>query len=171
MLRRLPPCLLEQGENLSLSASVGLLVQCSVAGARKVYPRLEKSAIFGLCGPIHRIPPIWTRRNRVPGRGKPTHGWGKHSVRLYAGRIRRGRAPAPPAPKGERSEGRCGYAEEENSHRHSPDDAGGQTAAPGACAGCWHDSHAVPDYLRSGSGDRSSGGPRRSSLGAESPRP
>ena len=32
----------------------------------------------------------------------PTLGWGKHSVRLYAGRIRRGKAPAPPAPEGEK---------------------------------------------------------------------
>lgn len=30
----------------------------------------------------------------------PTLGWGKHSVRLYAGRTRRGRAPAPLPPKG-----------------------------------------------------------------------
>ena len=30
-------------------------------------------------------------------------GWGKHRVRLYAARTRRGAAPAPPAPKGEKS--------------------------------------------------------------------
>ena len=29
-------------------------------------------------------------------------GWGKHRVRLYAVRTRRGAAPAPPAPKGEK---------------------------------------------------------------------
>ena len=29
-------------------------------------------------------------------------GWGKHRVRLYAARTRRGYAPAPPAPKGEK---------------------------------------------------------------------
>ncbi len=33
---------------------------------------------------------------------KPTFGWGKHRVRLYAVRTRRGTAPAPPAPKGEK---------------------------------------------------------------------
>ena len=42
------------------------------------------------------------KRTGPPEDGKPTLGWGKHSVRLYAGRIRRGKAPAPPAPKGEK---------------------------------------------------------------------
>ena len=42
---------------------------------------------------------------RIPQRrpvGADAHplGWGKHSVRLYAVRTRRGPAPAPPAPKG-----------------------------------------------------------------------
>lgn len=41
------------------------------------------------------------RADRPREGGKPTFGWGKHSVRLYAGRIRRGRAPTPPAPEGE----------------------------------------------------------------------
>ena len=42
-------------------------------------------------------------RAEMPRRGKvPTFRWGKHSVRLYAGRTRRGKAPAPPAPKGEK---------------------------------------------------------------------
>lgn len=37
----------------------------------------------------------------MPRRGKiPTFRWGKHSVRLYAGRTRRGKAPAPPSPQG-----------------------------------------------------------------------
>ena len=40
-------------------------------------------------------------RAEMPRRGKvPTLRWGKHSVRLYAGRTRRGKAPAPPAPRG-----------------------------------------------------------------------
>ena len=40
-------------------------------------------------------------RAEMPRRGKvPTLRWGKHSVRLYTGRTRRGKAPAPPAPKG-----------------------------------------------------------------------
>ncbi len=37
------------------------------------------------------------------GNGLPTLRWGKHRVRLYAVRTRRGKAPAPPAPKGEKS--------------------------------------------------------------------
>lgn len=42
-------------------------------------------------------------RAEMPRRGEiPTFRWGKHSVRLYAGRTRRGKAPAPPAPKGEK---------------------------------------------------------------------
>ena len=45
------------------------------------------------------------RRTGPPEDGKPTLGWGKHSIRLYAGRIRRGKAPAPPAPKGEKENG------------------------------------------------------------------
>ncbi len=36
------------------------------------------------------------RADRPREGGKPTFGWGKHSIRLYAGRIRRGRAPTPP---------------------------------------------------------------------------
>ena len=40
-------------------------------------------------------------RRQASWRRNPTRGWGKHSVRLYAGRIRRGGAPAPPAPKGD----------------------------------------------------------------------
>ena len=40
-------------------------------------------------------------RAEMPRRGKvPTLRWGKHSVRLYAGRTRRGKAPAPPSPQG-----------------------------------------------------------------------
>ena len=40
-------------------------------------------------------------RAEMPRRGEiPTFRWGKHSVRLYAGRTRRGKAPAPPAPRG-----------------------------------------------------------------------
>ena len=34
--------------------------------------------------------------------GSPPFWWGKHRVRLYAARTRRGYAPAPPAPKGEK---------------------------------------------------------------------
>lgn len=42
-------------------------------------------------------------RAGMPRRGEiPTFRWGKHSVRLYAGRTRQGKAPAPPAPKGEK---------------------------------------------------------------------
>ena len=40
-------------------------------------------------------------RAEMPRRGEiPTLRWGKHSVRLYAGRTRRGKAPAPPSPQG-----------------------------------------------------------------------
>lgn len=36
------------------------------------------------------------RADRPREGGKPTFGWGKHSIRLYAGCIHRGKAPAPP---------------------------------------------------------------------------
>ena len=53
-------------------------------------------------------------RAEMPRRGKvPTLRWGKHSVRLYAGRTRR-KAPAPPAPKGRKEFN----AEKENSDHH-----------------------------------------------------
>ena len=43
--------------------------------------------------------PLWKANCNKDHRGcrrpMPTFGWGKHSVRLYAGRTRRGRAPAP----------------------------------------------------------------------------
>ena len=43
-------------------------------------------------------------RAEIPRRGEiPTFRWGKHSVRLYAGRTRRGKAPAPRPQGGERS--------------------------------------------------------------------
>lgn len=58
----------------------------------------------------------WARRRT----GKPTLGWGKHSVRLYAGRIRRGKAPAPPTPEGEKGQRN---AEKENRNCHRQDDA------------------------------------------------
>lgn len=62
-------------------------------------------------------------RAEMPRRGKvPTLRWGKHSVRLYAGRTRRGKAPAPPAPRGRKEFN----AEKENSDHHRKNDTGHQ---------------------------------------------
>ena len=62
-------------------------------------------------------------RAEMPRRGKvPTLRWGKHSVRLYAGRTRRGKALAPPAPRGRKEFN----AEKENSDHHRKNDTGHQ---------------------------------------------
>ena len=42
-----------------------------------------------------------TQKRSVGANAHP-FGWGKHRVRLYAARTRRGAAPTPPAPKGEK---------------------------------------------------------------------
>ena len=68
-------------------------------GRGGVYGRKDiESAQVASCGTFG------IRRTGPPEDGKPTLGWGKYSVRLYAGRIRRGKAPAPPAPEGEKED-------------------------------------------------------------------
>ena len=66
-------------------------------------------------------------RAEMPRRGEiPTFRWGKHSVRLYAGRTRRGKAPAPPAPRGRKEFN----AEKEISDHHRKNDTGHQRPDP-----------------------------------------
>ena len=58
---------------------------------------------FGVCGPVPQKPPIWTRQYRVPERGN-AHRFGGASIAsgYTPCRTRRGEAPAPPAPEGEK---------------------------------------------------------------------
>ena len=68
-----------------------------------MYPQSGSDAECALCGPFVGIAQFTAAQRRPVGAEKPTLGWGKHSVRLYAVRTRRGEAPAPPSPlKGEK---------------------------------------------------------------------
>ena len=63
----------------------------------------EGQSIFGVCGPVHKKLPIGVRRYGVPGRGN-AHRFGGASIAsgYTPRRTRRGKAPAPPAPEGEK---------------------------------------------------------------------
>ena len=93
--------------------------------AGEVCPQQEKSATLGVCGPIHREPPIRMKWYGVRGSGtgkRPPFRWGKHRVRLYAVPHSPGQSPGTPLPLKGRKERN---AEEKNGDHHSQDDAGG----------------------------------------------
>ena len=60
-------------------------------------------AIAAGCGFHHQKLTWQSKQKRPVGAEVHPFGWGKHRVRLYTARTCRGYAPAPPAPKGEKS--------------------------------------------------------------------
>lgn len=71
-------------------------------GSKKEQDKLEphlpavRSVTFG----SRRDKPLKPAQRRPVGAEAHPFGWGKHRVRLYAVRTRRGYAPAPPPPEG-----------------------------------------------------------------------
>ena len=65
-----------------------------------MYPQCGPGAVCGLCGPFVGSIQFTVPQRRPVGADAHPFGWGKHRVRLYAARIRRGAAPAPLPPKG-----------------------------------------------------------------------